>query len=193
MKREYMIEPCTGMRIRVKKGSVITVTDVCGGQVADLFAETDGDASEFISPGVTIDVNGSLGLKIGDTVYSNRYRPMLRVIADDVGVHDLIHPCCRKEMYDLFYGNGEGHPNCLDNINGCLGRKYDIITPVNLFMNTAISPDGTLTVARPLSGAGDSIVFRAEEDIVIGVAACSVSESECNGGECTPIAVAVEE
>ena len=43
-----------------------------------------------------------LRLNIGDIIYSNKYKPMFKVIYDDVGEHDLIHPCCRKEMFDFF-------------------------------------------------------------------------------------------
>ena len=76
---------------------------------------------------------------------------MLKVLYDDVGEHDLLHPCCRKEMYDFFYHNGEGHPNCLDNINKSLGGKRPIIHPVNLFMHTKINENGTIEVMKPLS------------------------------------------
>ncbi len=192
MKREYFIAPCTGAAIDVKKGQTVTVTDVEGGQVADFFAETAGRPDEFLSTGVTIDCNESLKLRPGDAIYSNLYRPMFRVVSDDVGEHDLLHPCCRPEMYDFFYCNGGGHPNCLDNINECLRHVRPIIHPVNLFMHTVINPDGSIKVARPVSGAGDGIVLLAEEDVRVAVAACSVSESECNAGRCTALKVTVE-
>lgn len=105
------------------------------------------------------------------------------MIYDDVCRHDLLHPCCRHEMYDFFYGNCAGHPNCLDNINGALKENRPSITPVNLFMNTQINPDGSISVKKPLSKAGDKIVLQAEKNITLGVAACSVSESACNGGK----------
>ena len=146
MKREYIIAPCTGLALTAKKGQKITVTDVCGGQVADFFAEAESDSREFVSAGVTIDCNQSLNLKVGDYIYSNLYKPMFRVEHDDVGSHDLLHPCCRPEMYDFFYGNGTGHPNCLDNINGALGENRSAITPINLFMNTKIGSDGSVSV-----------------------------------------------
>ena len=95
-------------------------------------------------------------------------------------------------MYDFFYHNGEGHPNCYDNINGALGEKRPIITPVNLFMYTKINTDGSISVEAPLSKAGDKIVLMALMDITLGVAACSVSESKCNSGKCSPIKVIVE-
>ena len=191
--REYIINACEGCAIDVVKGQCISVIDVEGGQVVDFFAENACDPNEFVSTGVTIDCNESLRLNLGDTIYSNLYKPMFRVISDDVGEHDLLHPCCRSEMYDFFYHNGEGHPNCLDNINDSLGRQHPIIHPVNLFMHTAIEPNGRIEVKPPLSRAGDRIVLRAEMDVRLGVAACSVSESDCNSGKCTAIQILIDD
>ena len=189
---EHFIPACSGKRIDVKQGQTITVIDVEGGQVVDFFAEVTGNPGEFLSPGVTIDCNDSLRLCIGDTIYTNLYHPMLKVISDDVGEHDLLHPCCRPEMYDFFYHNGNGHPNCMDNINGALDEKRPIITPVNLFMCTKIHGDGRISVEVPQSKAGDRIVLESLMDVTLGVAACSVSESKCNSGKCSPIKVVVE-
>lgn len=192
MSAEYLIPACSGMRIDVKKGESITVIDVEGGQVVDFFAEAAGNQAEFLSTGVTIDCNESLGLYVGDRIYTNLYRPMLEVIADDVGEHDLLHPCCRPEMFEFFYHNGKGHSNCLDNINDALGEQRPIITPVNLFMYTRFHSGGRISVEAPLSRAGDKIVFKALMDMTLGVAACSVSESKCNSGKCSPIMVVIE-
>ena len=192
MKREYIIQACSGKRIDVNQGQTITVMDVEGGQVVDFFAEAAGNADEFLSTGVTIDCNESLKLKVGDIIYSNLYRPMMEVLSDDVGEHDLIHPCCRPEMYDFFYHNGEGQPNCLDNINRALGEHRAIITPVNLFMYTRINADGSISVERPISKANDRIVLKALMDITLGVAACSVSESKCNSGKCSAVKIIVD-
>ena len=189
---EYIIPARSGKRIDVMQGQKITVIDVEGGQVVDFFAEVTGNQAEFLSTGVTIDCNESLRLRVGDTIYTNLYSPMLRVLEDDVGEHDLLHPCCRPEMYDFFYHNGEGHPNCLENINDALGERRAIITPVNLFMHTKIHADGTISVEAPLSRAGDRIVLEALMDITLGIAACSVSESKCNSGKWSPVKIVVE-
>ena len=184
--------PRGGIAFDVRKGQTVTVIDVEGGQVADFFAVT-ADGKEFLSAGVTIDCNESLNLSVGDYVYSNLYNPMFRVLYDDVGRHDLIHPCCRKEMYDFFYGNGDGHPNCLDNINSALGTDMPAVQPLNIFMNTKAFANGKIKVMPPLSKAGDKIMFIAETDVRIAVAACSVSESDCNGGKCTSIKIIVRD
>ncbi|MCB6607194.1 urea carboxylase-associated family protein [[Clostridium] symbiosum] len=192
MSKEYMIPACSGIKIDVREGQTITVIDIEGGQVVDFFAEVKDNADEFLSTGVTIDCNESLKLNIGDIIYTNLYRPMIKILSDDVGEHDLLHPCCRPEMYDFFYHNGKGHPNCLDNINKALEEQRAIITPVNLFMHTRINTDGSISVERPVSKAGDKIVLEARMDIRLGIAACSVSESKCNSGTCTSVKVVIE-
>lgn len=193
MKNEYIIDACTGKCMEATVGQTITVIDIEGGQVVDFFAERMEDPREFLSPGVTIDCNESLRLKTGDRMYSNLYRPMFQILRDEVEEHDLLHPCCRREMYDFFYHNGSGHPNCLENINRSLNEDRPIIHPVNLFMHTIIRADGSIAVRQPLSKAGSCIVLRAEMNVRLGVAACSVSESNCNSGKCTPIKIIIED
>ncbi len=189
---EFIIPACTGKAMDIRKGQFVTVTDIKGGQVVDFFAENLTNSKEFISTGVTIDCNEKLRLDIGDIIYSNLYHPMFEIVYDDVGEHDLLHPCCRPEMYDFFYNNGKNHPNCLDNINHVLTTEYPIITPVNLFMHTSVNSDGTITVKKPLSKAGDKIILKALLDARLGIAACSVSESDCNSGKCTEIHIKIE-
>lgn len=192
MRREYNIEACSGQSIEVLKDEKITVIDLEGSQVVDFFAEARDNPSEFLSTGVTIDCNNSLKLKVGDMLFTNLYNPMFKLLADDVGEHDLLHPCCRPEMYEFFYHNGAGHPNCLENINRSLNKQYPIIHPVNLFMHTKINSDGSISVEQPLSKPGDKVIFKAEMDVRLGIAACSVSESKCNGGKCSSIRVIIE-
>lgn len=189
---EYIINPCSGVKIEVLKGQQIQIIDINGGQVVDFFAEMNGDSTEFISTGVTIDCNESIRIHIGDLIYSNKYKPMFKVLYDDVKEHDLLHPCCRPEMYDFFYQNGENHSNCFDNINRALGTSHQIIRPINLFMYTKVNADGSIEVCEPLSNANDKIVLEALEDMILGIAACSVSESSCNNGKCTAIKIVID-
>jgi uncharacterized protein YcgI (DUF1989 family) len=95
MKQEYIINACKGRSIDVLAGQSITVVDIAGGQVVDFFAEYAENPDEFLSTGVTIDCTQSLRLKIGDYIYSHLYRPMFQIMFDEVGEHDLLHPCCR--------------------------------------------------------------------------------------------------
>lgn len=117
---------------------------------------------------------------------------MFKIIYDDVGEYDLLHPCCSIEMYDFFYKNGKVHPNCLDNINNSLKEIRPIIHPVNLFMHTKINNDGSITVNPPLSKAGSKIILEVKMNMSLEIAACNVSESDCNNKKCTPIKVIVQ-
>jgi len=176
----------------MRQGQKITVIDLEGGQVADFFAENTINKDEFLSTGVTIDCNESIRITVGDTIYSNTYNPMFTVIYDEVGQHDLLFPCCRPEMYDFFYKNGEGHPNCFDNINNNLGEKRLIIQPINLCMYTTIDEKGKITIHEPLSKANNKITLQAEMDMKLAIAACSVSEADTNGKKITAIKVIIE-
>jgi uncharacterized protein YcgI (DUF1989 family) len=44
-------------------------------------------------------------------------------------------------------------------------------------MNVTVRPDGTLSIDPPRSRAGDSITFRAEMDLIVGLTACSAEMS----------------
>ncbi len=160
MSQSFIIAPQQGAAFEIKRGQSFTITDVEGAQVADVFCVSSKDTAELLSPLVTADVLESLRLHIGDTLYSNKYNPMLTITTDDVGEHDLFHPCCRSEMYAFFYKSGAGHRNCLDNLNENLARfgvpEQPIIQPLNVFMCTHINPDGTFSVEAPRSRAGDA-------------------------------------
>ena len=188
----YIIEPQGGIRIEAKKGQSIAIKDIKGGQVADFFAEIKGTHEEYLSPSVTLDCNESLHIGVGTILYSHLYRPMFEVIYDDVERHDLLVPSCSKAMYDFFYQNGAGHPNCLDNINRALGTSRNIIQPVNFFMNTRIEQNGKIVIDKPLSKAGDKVILRVLEDCVLGISACSVSEADTNSGRCTAIEISID-
>lgn len=194
--KEYIIQSKSGAHFSLHAGRTIKVVDLEGQQVADFFAISTMNSDEILSPGVTIDCNESISISQNDALYSNLYNQMFIILDDTVGKHDLIHPCCRPEMYDYFYQNGRNHPSCFNNINNLLKEMklptYNVISPFNIFMNTEIDKKGNIKVLAPLSKPNDYIILKAQMNVDIFIAACSVSESDCNGGKCTPLKVSVE-
>jgi uncharacterized protein YcgI (DUF1989 family) len=121
---------------------------------------------------------------MGDVLWSDLSRPMLTIVADEVGRHDFLYAACSPEMYRIQYGVAGYHANCHDNLSSAL-RDLGIApeplpTPFNLFMHVDVTADGKLVFSPPKSRAGDGIVFRAEMDLAIAVSSCPAST--CNGG-----------
>ncbi|MEG3164970.1 urea carboxylase-associated family protein [Sphingomonas sp. PB2P19] len=184
------IPPQSGAGFTLDRGQTLTVIDPEGRQVADLLAFNRADIREVLSSGRTLDYASRLYLTTGDPLYSNRSNVMLNIVSDDVGRHDFLLTPCSKETFAIIYGDTDPHRGCFGNLAEALdpwGVEPDMI-PIafNCFMNVPIDgTTGTFTVEPPLSQAGDTIVFRAEMDLVIGLTACSALQS--NGGAFKPI------
>jgi uncharacterized protein len=189
----YHIAPQTGVAFSVQKNRIIRVIDVAGSQVSDLVCFALQHPEEFLSTGRTIDYNEKLFLSTGDILYSNRSNPMLTIIEDPVGKHDILFSPCSREMFQLTYNATEPHPNCLDNLACALGpygvKEFQIPTAFNIFMNVEVYSNGRIAVKPPLSKAGDFIDLKAEMDLIVGITACAAGK--CNNYHCTPIAVDV--
>ena len=189
------IPPKEGAAIKLKKGQQLKVIDLDGGQVADFLAYRADDFSERLSTGATIDNNKSLYIGQDDYLYSNKYNPLLKIIHDTVGAHDLLHPPCSPAMFSAQYNIRGKHPTCFENFLKVLGdhgfSEKDIVTPFNIFMNTRVSADGQVEVKAPLSRPGDYLVLQAETDLLVAVTACSVEESSCNARCCSAISLEI--
>ncbi len=176
------IAPRSGVAFELRRGERLRVIDPQGEQVADLVAFNRHDAGEAISSGRSIDYASRIYLSTGDPIYSNRSRVMLRIGEDTVGRHDFLLSPCSAEMFRIIYGDDQPHRGCFGNLAAALapyGIQPDAIpTAFNVFMNVPIDPaTGTITVRPPLSRAGDSTVFEAQMDLLIGLTACSAGQS----------------
>jgi len=186
----HRIAPRSGVAFELPKGALLTVTDPTGEQVADLLAFRKGDVREVISSGRTLDYASRIYLTTGDKLYSNRSNVLLEIVEDDVGRHDFLLTPCSKDTFRIIYGDSDPHQGCLGNLAAALApygiTPDDIPVAFNCFMNVPVDGEtGELRVEPPLSKAGDRIVMRAAEDLVIGLTACSAPQS--NNGSFKPI------
>lgn len=186
----HRIAPRTGVAFEMRKGQQLIVTDPTGEQVADLLAFRHDDPREVISSGRTLDYASRIYLTTGDKLYSNRSNVLLEIVEDDVGRHDFLLTPCSRDTFRIIYGDTNPQRGCFGNLAEALapwGIAEDAI-PIafNCFMNVPVDgTTGALTVEPPLSKAGDRIVFRAAEDLIIGLTACSALQS--NNGSFKPI------
>jgi uncharacterized protein len=187
------IEPQTGVAFELRRGDLLRVIDPRGEQVSDLMAFAL-DGVETLSSGRSIDYNETIYLTAGHTLYSNRSTPMLTVVEDTVGRHDILFSPCSPEMFEKLYGFDSSHPSCFGNLAGALS-KYGIDpdrigTTFNIFMNAGLSEDGSIRVLPPLSRAGDFVLLRAEMDLIVALTACSAELS--NNWSFKPIEYEIE-
>jgi uncharacterized protein YcgI (DUF1989 family) len=178
----HEIAPRSGVAFTIDRGQRLTVVDPQGEQVADLLAFNRADPDEVISSGRTLDYVSRLFLSSGDPLYSNRSNILLRIVEDTVGRHDFLLTPCSADTFRIIYGDQAPHQGCFGNLAGALapyGIGPDSI-PVafNIFMNVTVNGStGELRVEPPLSKAGDYVVFEAEQDLIIGLTACSALQS----------------
>jgi uncharacterized protein YcgI (DUF1989 family) len=166
--------------------------DPQGSQVADVFCVVREDTAERFSQARTRTYLERVALRVGDALWSTRDRPLLTLVEDTVGVHDLLFCGCSRFVYETFLGV-PGKSGCLDHLAAALapfGVPADAVeAPLDLFMATEVGPTGTLSIRRSPSRPGDHVLLRAETALVVGVAACADDVTECNGGRCGPLRV----
>ena len=188
------VAPGQAFAAEVKAGELVQVLDVSGKQVADFVAFGLADRSEVLSVGATRAGGGTMMLQQGMKLLSNRRNPMLELVEDTVGRHDMLFAACDPKRYKDDFGLDD-HPSCragLSEALGPFGVGYDQLPdPVNLFMNVSIKQRGELEVNEPLSERNDYVLLQALMDCLIGVSACPQDQNATNGGNPTDILVRV--
>lgn len=189
-KTTVIIEPKSGEAIQVKKGQILRVEDLDGGQVADFVCFSLSDHAERFSQAKTRVRNWSTKVSTGSHIISNRDNVMFTIIADTVGVHDIFFCPCHSYVYEEIYKVGPRN-GCFENLSGAVKAfgipPDDVPEPFNIFMNTGIKEDGELFISATPSKKGDYIELRADMDCLVAVTACADDISECNNGACTRI------
>jgi uncharacterized protein len=180
-----------GRAQRVNKGQSIQIINTHGTQVVDTWCFSAEDMGEFLSNEHSRPTLGSIFPVAGKPIYSNRRRPIL-FFAEDTspGRHDTIIAACDDYRYGLL-GCTEYHDNCTDNLHAALRaiglRAPETPSPLNLWMNIPVSPDGATAWGEPLSKPGDYVMLRAEMDVVMAMSACPQDMLPINGRGMKPV------
>lgn len=182
-------ERCTiparkGKTIEVRTGQSLRIENTSGTQVLDTWAFTAADFGEHMAMEATRSWNSRLTPIVDDMLVSNRYRPMLKWVADtSPGIHDTLMCCCSAGIYKKM--GHPGHDNCEDNLHRALAAiDRDVAFtpgPLNLFMNFPVAADGRITREPPTSRPGDCVTLLALIDVVVVISACPQDLSPVNG------------
>lgn len=194
--RAEIIPAGHGRAFALRRGAWLRVSLPEGPQVADLFAFAADDLSEVLSTAHTRSCIERLCPRPGESFYSSRRRPMLRLAEDrSPGVHDLLLSACDRERYRLL-GHAGPHRSCADNLREAMAEcglaAPFVPAPVNLFEHVTLGPEGVLAIAPPLASAGDFVILEAQMDLVVVLSACPMDLVATNGADRRPKAIAVE-
>jgi hypothetical protein len=180
----------------VAAGHELTIVDLEGNQAVDCLLYRADDTSERYSAADTIAAQRSLFLTTGSVLRSNEGRPLMTIVADDVGRHDTIGGACSKESNTLRYGHHTRHQHaCVENFlrEGArwgLGKR-DLVSNINWFMNVPVEDDGTLGIVDGLSAPGKRLTLRADVGTLVLVSNCPQVNNPCNGFDPTPVRMVV--
>ena len=185
MSSSILIPARGGTAVHVKAGQTIKVINTHGDQVVDTWAFSTADPKEFMSMEHTRPTILRITPKVGDSMLTNKRRPILTILEDTSGgVHDTVIAACDRYRYELLGCEGY-HDNCTDNLyKGMkdLGLEPpEVPSPLNLFMNIPVKPDRSLSFDPPVSTPGSYVLFRAEMDLVVAFSACPQDVLPING------------
>ncbi len=191
MSEMHTIPARRGVAQRMKKGQVLKVVNTHGSQVVDFWAFNADDLGECMSMEHSRAAILRIIPKVGDTMVTNRRRPILTIVGDtSPGVHDTLIAACDVYRYQLLGCKGY-HDNCTDNLGRALeamGLKRVLTpSPFNLFMNIPVTRDNAVSFEPPVTRPGDAISFRAEMDAIVAFSACPQDMVPINGADCTPV------
>ena len=182
-----------GRGLLLSAGQRFRVVDLEGGQVADTFAFSADDVSEYHSAEHTRVHVSRLFPRPGEHFATNKRRPILFLEEDATpGVHDMLCAACDPWRYEGLGVTG-WHASCRENLEramAALGHEaIEIPQPINLFMNIPVGPGGELGWEPAPTKPGDSIVMRAELDLFLVVSACPQDIVPINDKNPTPVAI----
>lgn len=186
----------------VKQGQHLRIVDLAGNQAVDTLFYRAGTLEERYSATDTIRAQGNIYLSTGTPLLSNEGNTLLTIVADTCGRHDTLGGACSAESNTVRYALEKRHMHsCRDNFLLALSRwgahhghdigKRDLSSNINFFMNVPVTPDGKLTFADGISGAGRYVEMRAEMDVTVLISNCPQLNNPCNGYNPTPVELIV--
>lgn len=185
-----------GRAVLLDAGQRVTIVDVEGQQVGDVFAFSRDDVREYHSASHTRAHVNRLFPAVGEQFVTSRRRPILTLVEDaSPRRHDMLIAACDPARYAALAAPAD-HASCARNMHDALatvGLSTEIVPqPINIFMDIPVGQDGALTWETSTSRPGDSITFQAEIDCAFVVSACPQDVVDINAGAPTPLRLLIQ-
>jgi urea carboxylase-associated protein 1 len=187
-----------GWMHEIKRGQTFRIVDLEGNQAVDTLFYNAHDMSDRYSAQDTIREQGGIYLTTGTKLMSSEGNVLATIVADTCGRHDTLGGACAAESNQVRYALDKRFMHsCRDTFMlqiarwGCGVTKCDITHNINFFMNVPVTPDGGLTFADGISGAGKYVELTARMDVIVLISNCPQLNNPCNAYNPTPIEVLI--
>jgi hypothetical protein len=198
---EFVIPARFGRACVVKRGQILRIHQVEGGQVGDCVFYNAHDHKEWFHVGQTWAINVILGTGTGKRFqhfYSKppRENVMLTTVADTYGRHFANNGGrCSNRLYQLRDKIPHGHRSCQENLAEAVApyglTGDDVFDIFNVFMEVDLLPDGGFRILPTRVTKDDYIDLRAEMDVLAAISACPSDVSPVNGGTLKPLGIKI--
>lgn len=180
----------------MRAGELLRIEDIEGKQAVDLICYELADLRETFWAAHTAKLNGTIYLKTGHVLYSDKARPMMTIVEDTVEVNDVICGSCSYALDVVRYGEEKAQPGCMENFEEAIRpwglERSDIPMCFNIFLRYLVEPDGAVSIDHEApSRAGDHMVLRAERDLLVAISNCPQENNPCTGFNPTPLRVTI--
>jgi aminomethyltransferase len=196
---DFRVDKASALSYEVREGEFIQIIDVKGKQCSDFLAFNSHKLQDGLERGLDgVTTRTLMGAAVpAPGIYSKFFDvdmdPLVQVVRDTVGRHDMFALACTPKYYeDMGY---PGHISCTENFNaqvtpfGIAERKG--WEALNFFYNTKFDGDHLLGFDEPWSRPGDYVLLRAMNDLVCASSACPDDIDPANGWEITDVHVRV--
>ena len=194
---EFTVRRGTATAYRLSKGEYVQIIDLEGQQCSDFQAFSAQDDT----PECCIDGTATRSMVrraypapgLFDKFYDQHMRPLLRLVQDSCGRHDMFGLACTERGYaDRGF---PAHVNCSDNISNALS-PYGIAQrkawpAVNFFWNTWLDEHHHILTEEAHSRPGDYVVMQAMDELISVSTACPDDIDPINGWNPTDIHVRI--
>ncbi len=196
---DFRVDKASALAYEVKQGEYIQIIDVKGKQCSDFLAFHEGKLQKGLERGLdgvttrTLMASAVPAPGLYAKFYDVDMDPLVEVVQDTVGRHDMFALACQAKYYeDLGY---PGHISCTENFNGQVA-PYGVgeragWEALNFFYNTGFDSDNLLIMDEPWSRPGDYVLLKAMNDLVCASSACPDDVDPANGWEITDVHVRV--
>ncbi|MDK2778010.1 MAG: urea carboxylase-associated family protein [Pseudomonadota bacterium] len=169
--------------MRVKKGTLLTLTDVKGGANVGMLFFNPYDLLEKYNAPDTLKCQHTFKLTAGNCLYSDMGRIFASIVEDDCGWHDTVCGNLNKENLEKKWtlktyqeAHNDWTKNGYDSFLVELAKyglnRKDMAANLNLFSRVETDDDGNMQYIAGASRAGNAVTLRFEMDTLVVLHTC---------------------